>query len=192
MLARLRVLTAPHAPPPFFAKDGKHINLVARARERTDRRRGQPRGGRGAPTMPLALLQTTLLLTSGFVVQPLQPARAAAHPLLRPAARTPRANGGPQLLDLPNIDGTGAFRNVQEYPCDLDIKVIGSNEGPFVSDIRTLCAEITGQAEEDVAVRWRDKGKYRSITLSLHFENADQVYAVYAAVDRDPRVKYKL
>ena len=60
-------------------------------------------------------------------------------------------------------------------PCDLDIKVIGSNEGPFVSDIRTLCAEITGQAEEDVAVRWRDNGKYRSITLSLHFENADQV-----------------
>ena len=87
-------------------------------------------------------------------------------------------------------------------------------------------------------MRWRDKGKYRSITLTLHFENAEQVgtppsppltprrspchsarrprrcvhtcpstnftracarsslrrkvYAVYAAIDRDPRVKFKI
>ena len=40
--------------------------------------------------------------------------------------------------------------------------------------------------------RWRDKGKYRAITLRLHFENADQVYDVYAAINRDPRVKFKL
>ena len=94
--------------------------------------------------------------------------------------------------DLPNIDGTGAFKNIQEYPCTLDIKVIGDNEGPFVADIVTLCAENTGMREEDIQVRWRDKGKYRSITLRLRFENADQVYATYAAVDRDPRVRYKL
>ena len=74
----------------------------------------------------------------------------------------------------------------------MDIKVIGFNEGPFVNDIRTLCAELTGVSDDDVPVRWRDNGKYRSITLTLRFENADQVYAVYAAVDRDPRVKYKL
>lgn len=77
-------------------------------------------------------------------------------------------------------------------PCELDIKVIGDNEGPFVSDIRTLCAEITGQAEDDVQVRWRDKGKYRAITLRLKFQSSEQVYAVYAAMDRDPRVRYKL
>lgn len=102
--------------------------------------------------------------------------------------------------------------------------------------MRTLCAEITGQDEEDVPVRWRDNGKYRSITVKLHFKDADtvrgpahtparlfparpqswagtpcagthahgrrtqsyaplaaeQVYAVYAAIDGDPRVKYKL
>ena len=95
-------------------------------------------------------------------------------------------------MDMPNIDGTGSFRSVQEYPCDLDIKVIGVNEGPFVSDIRTVCAEAAEQSEEDVPVRWRDKGKYRAITLRIHFENADQVYAVYAAINRDPRVKFKL
>ena len=93
---------------------------------------------------------------------------------------------------MPNIDGTGAFKNIQEYPCDLDIKVIGNNEGPFVTDIVTLCAENTGMKEEDIQVRWRDNGKYRAITLRLHFESSEQVYAVYAAMDRDPRVKYKL
>jgi len=56
----------------------------------------------------------------------------------------------------------------------------------------TICAEITGQREEDVPVRWRDRGKYRSITLKLMFENAEQVYALYAAVNRDPRVRFKL
>ena len=77
--------------------------------------------------------------------------------------------------DLPELDGTGAFKNIQEYPCDLDVKVIGNNEGPFVSDIVTLCAENTGMKEEDIQVRWRDKGKYRAITLRLHFDNSEQV-----------------
>ena len=89
-------------------------------------------------------------------------------------------------------DASGSLRDIQEYPCTLDIKVIGDNEGPFVADLRTLCAEITGQKEEEVPVRWRDKGKYRSVTLTLRFQNADEVYAVYAAMDRDPRVRYKL
>lgn len=56
----------------------------------------------------------------------------------------------------------------------------------------TICSEITGQKEKDVPVRWRDNGKYRSITLQLNFENAEMVYAVYAAVNRDPRVRFKL
>lgn len=90
------------------------------------------------------------------------------------------------------LDGTGAFKDIQEYPATLDIKVIGVNEGPFVSDIVTLAAENACVPESDVQVRWRDKGKYRSVTMRIRFENADQVYAVYAAMDRDPRVKYKL
>ena len=61
-----------------------------------------------------------------------------------------------------------------------------------MSDMRTLCAELTGQDESDVPVKWRDKGKYRSVTLTLRFESAEMVYAVYAAIDRDPRVRFKL
>ena len=100
--------------------------------------------------------------------------------------------GLPEKPGLPNIDGTGSFRSLQEYPCDLDVKIIGTNEGPFVTDMVTICAENCGMAEADVKARWRDKGKYRAITLRLHFESAEQVYAVYAAINRDPRVKFKL
>eukprot|EP00310_Coccolithus_braarudii_P024859 CAMPEP_0183358432 /NCGR_PEP_ID=MMETSP0164_2-20130417/49205_1 /TAXON_ID=221442 /ORGANISM="Coccolithus pelagicus ssp braarudi, Strain PLY182g" /LENGTH=98 /DNA_ID=CAMNT_0025532331 /DNA_START=153 /DNA_END=449 /DNA_ORIENTATION=+ len=94
--------------------------------------------------------------------------------------------------EMPNLDGTGSFRTLVEYPCELSVKVIGLNEGAFVSDMRTMCAGITGQEEELVGVRWRDKGKYRSITLQLQFQDADMVYAVYAAINKDPRVKFKL
>ena len=94
-----------------------------------------------------------------------------------PSNARPASSPADQQARLHVREAQGAFRNVQEYPCDLDIKVIGLNEGPFVSDIRTLCAEITNQPEEDVGVRWRDKGKYRSITITLHFTDADQVRA---------------
>ena len=72
------------------------------------------------------------------------------------------------------------------------MKIIGENTGPFVSDMVKLCAGLTGQSEDGIAAHWRDKGKYRSITLGLRFEDADMLYAVYAAIDADPRVKYKI
>lgn len=149
-------------------------------------------------SMPAAGLAAALMLAYTpsplQLLMPLSGAGAASTPLA--SQRLPASRIAPRhsaiSCDMPNIDGTGAFKNVQEYPCTLQIKCIGTNEGPFVSDIHTLCAELTGQAEKDVPVKWRDNGKYRAVTLTLTFQNADQVYAVYAAMDRDPRVKYKL
>ena len=92
---------------------------------------------------------------------------------------------------MPNIDGTAPFKNIQEYPCTLDIKVIGNNEGPSFRTCSRWWPK-TGMDEKDIKHRWRDNGKFRSITLTLSFENAEQVYAVYAAFDRDPRVRFKL
>ena len=63
---------------------------------------------------------------------------------------------------MQNLDGTGSFRTVQEYPCDLDVKIIGDNEGPFVNDMVTLCAERTGQKEADVGVAaWSDSSSWQ-------------------------------
>ena len=105
------------------------------------------------------------LLLLAYTPSPLQLLRqpsgaGAASPLA--SQRLPASRIAPRhsaiSCDMPNIDGTGAFKNVQEYPCTLQIKCIGTNEGPFVSDIHTLCAELTGQAEKDVPVKWRDNG----------------------------------
>ena len=60
-------------------------------------------------------------------------------------------------------------------------------------DFEPASFEITTeQAEADIPVRWRDNGKFRAITLTLRFQSSEQVYAVYAAMDRDPRVRFKL
>ena len=157
----------------------------------------------------LAVLEPATALVAG----PARPGRAGpgtsavagsrfAAPL-RPAVTRTLARNAAARVTM-QLDGTGSLRDVQEYPATLDIKVIGENEGPFVGashpnirgpfvdDMLKLCAAITDQDERDVPVRWRDRGKYRSVTLSLRFENADQVYAVYAALDKDPRVRYKL
>ena len=79
-----------------------------------------------------------------------QPPRAACST----AGRAARASSI-DMIGGNNLDGTGSFRTVQEYPCDLDVKIIGANEGPFVDDMVTLCAERTGQKEEDIsAAAW--------------------------------------
>ena len=84
------------------------------------------------------------------------PVRAAAQPraACSTAGRAARASSI-DMIGGNNLDGTGSFRTVQEYPCDLDVKIIGNNEGPFVDDMVTLCAERTGQKEEDIsAAAW--------------------------------------
>jgi len=43
-----------------------------------------------------------------------------------------------------------------------------------------------------VEVRYRDKGRFRSVTLGCTFNSADEVYALYALLDADERVKFKL
>ena len=126
------------------------------------------------PLFLLLMMQGAAALVVPTVWRPAVATLRSQQQLHTPAAVS-RSGTSSVRCDMPEIDGTGAFKNIQEYPCDLDVKVIGNNEGPFVSDIVTLCAENTGMKEEDIQVRWRDKGKYRAITLRLHFENSDQV-----------------
>ena len=77
---------------------------------------------------------------------------AARQPQPAACSKSGRAARVCSIGMMQNLDGTGSFRTVQEYPCDLDVKIIGDNEGPFVSDMVTLCAERTGQKEADVGV----------------------------------------
>ena len=123
------------------------------------------------PKLTAVILHALLLPAAAFLLPPIAGSVARHAPASTPIS----FRKGGIRMDMPNIDGTGFFRDKQEYPLSMDIKIIGLNEGPFASDMRTLCAEITGQAEEDVPIRWRDNGKYRAITLTLHFGDADKV-----------------
>ena len=97
-----------------------------------------------------------LLLAPAAAYRLALPVSAAAQPRAAwsTAGRAARASSI-DMIGGNNLDGTGSFRTVQEYPCDLDVKIIGNNEGPFVDDMVTLCAERTGQKEEDIsAAAW--------------------------------------
>ena len=96
-----------------------------------------------------------------------RPRASRAHASLRRPAQ-------PEMIQ-PLPDGSGAFKDMQEYPCTLDVKIIADNEGPLVADLRTLAAEATGLSEDAIPTKFRDKGKYRSVTLTLRFENSEQV-----------------
>ena len=94
-----------------------------------------------------------LLLAPAAAYRLALPVSAAAQPpraACSTAGRAARASSI-DMIGGNNLDGTGSFRTVQEYPCDLDVKIIGANEGPFVDDMVTLCAERTGQKEEDIS-----------------------------------------
>ena len=109
-----------------------------------------------------AISISTLATALGLFVAPAAayrlalPVSAAAQPraACSTAGRAARASSI-DMIGGNNLDGTGSFRTVQEYPCDLDVKIIGNNEGPFVDDMVTLCAERTGQKEEDISAAAR-------------------------------------
>ena len=101
------------------------------------------------------MVAISLATTLGLFLAPVAAYRLAlpvGTALQQPAVRSMvgRAARVCSIGMMQNLDGTGSFRTVQEYPCDLDVKIIGDNEGPFVNDMVTLCAERTGQKEADV------------------------------------------
>lgn len=92
--------------------------------------------------------------------------------------------------------GAGGERVIDQlvdFPSVFTFKVVGHRQGDFVTDITDLVAGVTGVTREDVRVSVRDtpNGKWRSITLKAPCNTADNVYAVYDALDRDPRVLFK-
>jgi putative lipoic acid-binding regulatory protein len=73
-----------------------------------------------------------------------------------------------------------------------DIKAIGEtvNDDTFVADMQKLAAQAA--PARPVEVRFRDKGRFRSVTMRCTFRTADEVYALYALLDDDERVMFKL
>jgi len=81
------------------------------------------------------------------------------------------------------------FEALVDYPTVFKIKIVGANEGTFVSDIVALVAENCGV--EEIKFTERRNGKWVSVTVHAPVENAEMLYVLYENIDRDPRVKFK-
>jgi len=81
--------------------------------------------------------------------------------------------------------------NLVEFPCLFQLKVLGYRQGEFVEDILDLIGATLGVNGRELKHSHRDKGKWRSITVAVPVDSAEQLYKVYEAIDTDPRVKFK-
>lgn len=88
-------------------------------------------------------------------------------------------------------DGRRVFDELVDFPCVFTFKVIGMAQGDFMGDIVDSVALALETDKKYLKTTFRDRGKYRSITLKAPVNTASQIYDVYAAIDRDPRVKFK-
>ncbi|KAI0561529.1 YbeD-like protein [Gracilaria domingensis] len=94
--------------------------------------------------------------------------------------------------DFANNSGNRrVFDELVDFPCVFTFKVIGMAQGDFMGDIVDSVATALETDKKYLKTSYRDKGKYRSITLKAPVNTAEQIYSVYAAIDRDPRVKFK-
>lgn len=90
-----------------------------------------------------------------------------------------------------NSGGSRVFDELVDFPCVFTFKVIGMAQGNFMGDIVDSVAMALETDKKFLQTSYRDRGKYRSITVKAPVNTANQIYDVYAAIDRDPRVKFK-
>lgn len=83
------------------------------------------------------------------------------------------------------------FEALVTYPCKFTMKIVGRNEGGFVSDIVGVVAESCKVEAKDVEHKTKVNGKWTSVTVQAPVESAEMLYALYENIDRDPRVKFK-
>lgn len=83
------------------------------------------------------------------------------------------------------------FEALLDYPCDFTMKIVGANEGFFVSEIVALVAEACETDSEKIKHTTRSMGKWTSVTCICPVKNSEMLYSLYEKVDLDPRVKFK-
>jgi putative lipoic acid-binding regulatory protein len=76
-----------------------------------------------------------------------------------------------------------AFDSLVDFPCVFTFKVVGLREGEFLDDIRDAVARVLKTEKRHLKTSFRDRGKYRSITLSAPVNCAEQIYDVYEVID---------
>lgn len=138
--------------------------------------------------------------TNSFLLKPRKSPRESSKRYGRPRSSTVNLN--PVMIKgFPNNFGNGSntggegpspiWDQLVDFPCVFTFKVIGMAQGDFANDIIDSVATALNTDRKYLKTSYRDRGKYRSITVEAPVNTAEQIYDVYAAIDRDPRVKFK-
>jgi putative lipoic acid-binding regulatory protein len=83
------------------------------------------------------------------------------------------------------------FEALVDYPSIFTMKIVGANEGTFVSDIVALVSEACETEVTNVKHSTKVMGKWVSVTVKAPVQSAEMLYSLYEKVDLDPRVKFK-
>jgi len=84
------------------------------------------------------------------------------------------------------------FEALIEYPTTFTMKIVGSNEsGTFVKEMVQIVADTCGVNFKEVDHSDRVRGRWVSVTVNAPVRDAEMLYGLYEAIDRDPRVKFK-
>jgi len=83
------------------------------------------------------------------------------------------------------------FEALIEYPCEFKVKIVGKDEGTFVSDMVEMVTTTCKSSTEFVSWNERKKGQWTSITIAVPVQNAEMLYELYENIDADPRVRFK-
>jgi len=86
---------------------------------------------------------------------------------------------------------TRVFEALVEYPCHFMMKIVGAKDDTFIEDVVQTVAESCQVPVKDVPYSTREMGKWTSVTVEAPVDSADQLYLLYEALDKDPRVKFK-
>jgi len=83
------------------------------------------------------------------------------------------------------------FEALVDYPSIFTMKIVGANEGTFVTEIVVLVAEACETDVTEIKHSTKVVGKWVSVTVKAPVQSAEMLYSLYEKVDLDPRVKFK-
>jgi putative lipoic acid-binding regulatory protein len=104
-------------------------------------------------------------------------------------------SAGPLLgWSLGAVQESRRIHDLVQFPCEFCFKAVGQSTADFVASMLARVGEVLGRTitDDEHSTRKSAQGHYESVTLRLWVTSGDQVYAVYAALGADARVKYLL
>ena len=100
--------------------------------------------------------------------------------------------GTTTTIPPPPLDSHRVFDSL-DFPCNFKMKVIGVMDDTFVDSIVKNISKVipippSNTMDHSIVM----KGKFASVTINPHFDNAKQIYDCYEVLKSDTRVKFVL